>query len=409
MYPTEIRKYLKKEIDCEAVLGPFQENPCNRPCFFSPLNTRDKKDSKGKRIILDLSFPEGNSVNDGLDKTKYFREDIVLKFPTVDKLAEIMVSKGVGCLMFKRDLKRYYRQSLVDPVDAVKLGYMFEDEMFFDAALPMGLTSSAYIAQRITNAVIFILRNRGIHGVNYIDDIECAASVSEAQQQFESVGTLVQELGIMESTAKTTPPSTKMIFLGIQLDSVKQTMEIDRDRLASIKVEIANWMGKKYTTLKQVQSIVRSLSFCASCIPEGNLIFSRILTFMKSFRGKGFHKIPVGVRKDLSWWNVFAQQFNGVAAIPALNWQQLDSVFSMDACLTGEGGWTNKHFFHFRFLGSIIQQGKYINQFKLYTVMIATRLWAPSLAGMNILIYCDNETNVQVLHTGASDSRVFSA
>ena len=171
LYPPEIRKYLTKEIECKAVLGPFQKNPFNSPCFFSPLNTRDKRGLMEKRIILDLSFPEGNSVNDGLDKTKYLGDDIVLNFPTVDKLAEIMVKKGIRCLMFKKDLKRYYRQIFVDPVDAVKLGYMFENEMYFDDALPMGVTSSAYIAQRITNAVIFILREKGIQGVNYIDDI----------------------------------------------------------------------------------------------------------------------------------------------------------------------------------------------------------------------------------------------
>ena len=208
------------------MLGPFQENPFDRPCFFSPLNTGDKHDSTEKRIILDLSFPKGNSVNDGVDKSKYLGKDIVLKFPTVDKLAEVMVRKGVGCLMFKRDLKRYYRQIFVDLVDAVKLGYMY-----FDAALPISLTSSAHIAQRITNAVIFILRKRGICGVNYIDDIGCAASPAEAQQQFDDVGSPLQELGILESAAKASPPSTKMLFLGIQLDSIKQTMEIDAERL----------------------------------------------------------------------------------------------------------------------------------------------------------------------------------
>ena len=141
-FPHEIENYLHKEIECKVVLGPFKENPFNRPCYFSPLNTRDKKDSLEKRIILDLSFPEGNSVNDGIDKTKYLGEDIILKFPTVDKLAQIMVSLGKGCLLFKRDLKRYYRQIFVDPVDAVKLGYRFQDNIYFDAALPMGMTSS---------------------------------------------------------------------------------------------------------------------------------------------------------------------------------------------------------------------------------------------------------------------------
>ena len=291
-------------------------------------------------------------------------------------------------------------------MDAVKLGYMFDGEMYFDTVLPMGLTSSAYFAQRITNAVIFILRKKGIQGVNYIDDIGGAASPSEAQQQFDDLGSLLKDLGILESTAKATSLSTKMVFLGIQLDSIKQTMEIDAERLMNIKAEITSWMGKKYATLKQVQSIVGSLSFCACCIPEGKLFFSRILSFMKTFRGKGFHKISKEVRKDLNWWHVFVQDFNGVAAVPSLNWEQPDSVFSTDACLTGRGGWNNEHYFHFRFPQSIIQQGKYINQFELYTVMIATQLWALSFGGMNIPIYCDNETMVQVLWTGDSDSEV---
>ena len=268
--------------------------------------------------------------------------------------------------MFKRDLKRYYRQIFIDLVDAVKLGYMFDDKMYFDAAQPMGLISSAYIAQRITNAVIFILRKRGICGVNYINDIGWVASPTEAQQQFDDVGSLLQELGILESAAKASPPSTKMLFLGIQLDSIKQTMEIDAERLKNIKAEIACWMGKKYPTLKQVQSIIGSLSFCASCIPKGRLFFSRILFFMKTFKSKCFHKIPVGVRKDLNWWNVFAQNFNGIAAIPSLNCEQPDSVFSTDTCLTRGGGWNKQHYFHF------IQQGKYIYQFELYSVIIAT-------------------------------------
>ena len=99
-------------------------------------------------------------MNDGIDKTKYLGEDIILKFPTANKLAQIMVSLGKGCLFFKRDLKRYYRQIFVNSVDAVKLGYQFQDNIYFDATLPMGMISSAYLAQRITYALTFILQRK---------------------------------------------------------------------------------------------------------------------------------------------------------------------------------------------------------------------------------------------------------
>ena len=52
-------------------MGPFKVNPFNQPIGISPLNTRDKKDSSEKRIILDLSFPLGLAINEGIDKDKY--------------------------------------------------------------------------------------------------------------------------------------------------------------------------------------------------------------------------------------------------------------------------------------------------------------------------------------------------
>ena len=227
-------------------------------------------------------------------------EDIILKFPTVDKLAQTMVSLGKGCLLFKRDLKRYYRQIFIDLVDAVKLGYRFQNNIYFDATLSMIMTSSAYIAHRITNALTFILQEKGIYGVNYIDDIGCASPENTAEADFLMSGQLLNDLGILESTSKATPPSSIMVFLGIQLDSIKQTLEIDSVRLASIQQEIGKWMGKTHAKLKEVQSIVGSLSFCASCIPEGRLFFFRILSFLKSFQGKGYRKILNSVRKDLN-------------------------------------------------------------------------------------------------------------
>ena len=51
----------------------------------------------------------------------------------------------------------------------------------------------------------------------------------------------------------------------------------------------------------------------------------------------------------------------------------------------------------------IIKEGKHINQFELYAILIATREWAPQFSNMNVLIYCDNQTSVQVLHTGRVD------
>ena len=64
----QISKYLLKEKRYSAIVGPFKENPFCYNAAVSPLNTVPKKSSEDRRIILDLSYPKGNSVNDYISK-----------------------------------------------------------------------------------------------------------------------------------------------------------------------------------------------------------------------------------------------------------------------------------------------------------------------------------------------------
>ena len=95
------QEVFKKRTRYNAVLGPFYLNPFAHKAYLSPLNTRDKKDSEEKRIIINMSFPKGNSINNGIKKDSYLDEQIYLKYPTVDKLVEIGKKKGKGCMLIK--------------------------------------------------------------------------------------------------------------------------------------------------------------------------------------------------------------------------------------------------------------------------------------------------------------------
>ena len=47
-----VKKYFQVELENKAAMDPFNENPFNHCVFYSPLNTRDKKDNMEKRIIV---------------------------------------------------------------------------------------------------------------------------------------------------------------------------------------------------------------------------------------------------------------------------------------------------------------------------------------------------------------------
>jgi hypothetical protein len=131
-FPEQITSYLIKEASYQAIVGPSKGNPFNDQIALSPLNSVPRKDSSERRVIVDLSFPEGESVNFGFLKDEYLGNTISVSYLKVDDLIHLMKLKGQGCMIFKRELKRAYRQLAVDPADIHLLGYKWRGHVYFD-------------------------------------------------------------------------------------------------------------------------------------------------------------------------------------------------------------------------------------------------------------------------------------
>ena len=128
-YPDSVSKCLTSEIALGRVAGPFRSTPFADGFVISPLNTVEKRDFSERRVIVDLSWPCGSSVNDGILSDSFLGVPIDLHYPTIDWIADAIVATGRGCLLYKRDLKKAYRQFPVDPRDYHLLGYNWQDEL----------------------------------------------------------------------------------------------------------------------------------------------------------------------------------------------------------------------------------------------------------------------------------------
>ena len=159
---SDIYKYLRKEASYGSIIGPFESNPFDCQFKISPLNSVTKRNSSERRVILDLSFPPRCSVNDNISKDIYLGEKLEVTYPKIDDLVGILKNKGRGSLMFKKDLKRAYRQFPICPGDLHLVGFNWNGYLFADRVLPMGLRSSAQICQRITKSITFMYFNWGI-------------------------------------------------------------------------------------------------------------------------------------------------------------------------------------------------------------------------------------------------------
>ena len=86
--------YLSTELVSGSVRGPLACNPFVAPVALSPLNSVPKPDSDERRFILDLSWPTGSTVNDGISKDFFLGEPVSLTYPTVNDIAARIVQLG---------------------------------------------------------------------------------------------------------------------------------------------------------------------------------------------------------------------------------------------------------------------------------------------------------------------------
>ena len=150
-----INSFLDTECHLSATCGPFKSNPFCTDIATSALQIARSRSGK-PRIVLDLSFPHGSSINSSIPSDTYLHEPFTSRLPGVDALIHIICLKGTGCQLFKKDLSRAYRQLRIDPRDLHLLGYRHQGYLYFNLAAPFGLRSSAMMCQRTTNAVTYI-------------------------------------------------------------------------------------------------------------------------------------------------------------------------------------------------------------------------------------------------------------
>ena len=214
-FPNDIDAYIEEELKYDALLGPFDSHPiASGHC--SQFMSRAKPNSDRRRVIIDLSWPLGASVNAGIDKTSYLGSPFSLTFPTVDDITDQLTRLGRGALLFKVDVSRAFRHVKVDPVDYDLLGLQWQG-FYVDTCV-----HGSQIFQRLSDGVRFIMRQKGFQMIHYIDD-----------------------------------------YVGV---SVQGTIAIPPEKLATILNEMRQWLHRDVASKRQLQSILGLLLYVHKCV-----------------------------------------------------------------------------------------------------------------------------------------------
>ena len=137
---------------------------CPREVHLSPMSIIPKKNKW--RLIVDLSSPKGDSINDGIDQ-----ERSSLSYISINHLSTLVVSEGRNSFMVKADIKEAYRMVPVHPEDQHLLGKQWGNFIFIDKVLPFGLRSAPEIFSALADAIQWILCSKGVkRSLHYLDD-----------------------------------------------------------------------------------------------------------------------------------------------------------------------------------------------------------------------------------------------
>ena len=163
------------------------------------------------RVIINLSSPDGHSVNDHIH-----RELTHVAYSSIDDAALLMYHLGPHTLMAKLDIKDAYRMVPVHSENCRFLRVSWQGQLFIDCQLPFGLASSPAIFNSVAEALEWILHKRGVnHIIHYLDDFLFLGAPGEVECE-RALWTAIQtceELGVPLAIDKIEGPSTRFLFL----------------------------------------------------------------------------------------------------------------------------------------------------------------------------------------------------
>ena len=269
----------------------FFSNPLSVDIVTSPLQIAHSRSGK-PRVVVDLSFPHGDSVNDGIPTDSYLGMPFTLRQAGVDALVSIIRQKGQGCHLFKKDLSRAYRQLRIDPRDFHLLGYRHNGSLYFDVAPPFGLCSSAMMCQRTTSAVTYMFQYMGYDCTNYIDDFGGAKTPDNSTAAFNALDDLLSLLGLQSSPNKDCPPSTAMVLLGIHLNTLAMTMLVTHERLQELPHRCSSAINLIAIPRRDLQSLLGVMSFVTACVRPARIFMSTLLNTLRLYRDALLSSIP---------------------------------------------------------------------------------------------------------------------
>ena len=396
--PDIIRNRLEEEVKLGRVAGPFDIPPIDN-LIVSPIGLVPKSTPGEFRLIFDLSYPHGASINSGISK-----EDSSVIYTNFDEVIRMVREEGAGSYLFKVDIKSAFRLIPIHPTDFSLLGMTFQDQFYIDKCLPFGLSVSCAVFEKFSTFLEWHVKQKtnSKQLIHYLDDFcGCSKDKEKAKNSLTNTLSCFEALGVPVSDEKVEGPSTNIKFLGLEVDTIEMVVRLPSDKLNDLRSSIDWFINRKQkkVTLRELQSLIGKLNFACRAISPGRAFCRRLIDATMGIK-KPFHTIRVtkSMVDDLRVWQSFLKHHNGVTMMMKnINDPYID-LFTDASGGIGFGTYFKGHWANGLWPDSVQAAPLDITFKELFPIVLSLFLWGKEFANCKVLFHCDNQAVVTIVN-----------
>ena len=409
--PITLWNKVMKEVKEQRYAGPFEEIPFDN-FIQSPIGLVPKDGGKDTRLIFHLSYPRGKKTSVNANTPV---ELCGVKYPDFNQAIQLCLQAGKSCKIAKSDMKSAFRNLGIKKKHWKFLVMKAESPIdgktyyFVDKCLPFGASISCSHFQCFSNAVRHIVMFKTKRDlVNYMDDFFFVALLqlicNNQVKEFLSICNLIS---FPVSLEKTYWATTKLVFLGLLIDTVAQSVYIPVDKVTKAVNLINSILDKvsRKITLNQLQKICGFLNFIGRCIIPGRAFTRRLYAYTTNDKLKPHHHIRVNneMQADLRMWLTFLNH-PSVYCRPFLDfshWLIADAIdlFSDASGKIGLGAICGQSWLYMLWDKRELEKFQpSIEYLELFAVTVAVVTWIHRFKNRRIILFCDNESVVNMIN-----------
>jgi hypothetical protein len=290
------------------VIGPFSAPPF-KDLNISPLMATEQKTKV--RPILNLSAPEGNSLNDAVDKIKIRK----LTMSSAKKFSQTLLKVGRNAKFAKSDLVDAYKLIPIHPSNWKYYGFKWLGKFFVDTTTPFGSNTAPAnfddVGETLTNIVQTICNTPKILIHRQLDDVPVVApAMSNLAEQFSNTYKKICKtlnIGIAPpclKKEKAFDETTRGVVLGVEFNSENLSWKLPNEKWNDSIWLINEFLSKENCTLLELQKLHGKINDFAQMCPFIKCFKFHQNKLLQQFEiSKAYSlKIPIELKKELNIW-----------------------------------------------------------------------------------------------------------